>query len=181
MRTAIVAALAAISIVSIGAAANATKWAYAPPANGSTCPASSVFQPTLLRARTKGTAAWLTGAAVEGRETFDRGNARIIRRTKVSTSPKSESLQSSGRVEYGVAAMQRRAPYSKGRASHSEIFSNGFHIAILEPESPAVPLLPVHPTHNEFVCIHVHPISPPNPRIAQEPLIVQAPYVAQDG
>lgn len=50
MRTAILAVLAAISIVSIGAAANATQWAYAPPANGSTCPASSVFQPT-LRAR----------------------------------------------------------------------------------------------------------------------------------
>ena len=31
MRTAIVAVLAAISIVSIGAAANATQWAYAPP------------------------------------------------------------------------------------------------------------------------------------------------------
>ena len=116
-----------------------------------------------------------------GRETFDRGNARIIRRTSVSTSPKSESLQSSGRVEYGVAAMQRRAPPSKGRACHSEIFSNGFYITILEPESPAVPLLPVHPTHNEFMCIHVHPIGPPNPRIAKEPLIVQAPYVAQDG
>jgi hypothetical protein len=45
MRTAIVAVLAAISIVSIGATANATQWAYTRPANGSTCPAGSFFQP----------------------------------------------------------------------------------------------------------------------------------------
>src|SRR5437868_8547456 len=115
----------------------------------------------MLRALTNGPAAWLTGAAVERCETFDRGNALIIRRTRASTSPNSGSLQSSGRVEYGVAAMQRRAPHSKGRACYNEIFSNGFYITILEPESPAVPLLPVHPTNNEFVCIHVHPISPP--------------------
>ena len=44
MRTAIVAVLAAISIASVSAAANATQWAYAPPSNGS-CPAGSFYQP----------------------------------------------------------------------------------------------------------------------------------------
>src|SRR5882762_6522930 len=44
MRTGIVAVLAAISIASVSAAANATQWAYVPPSNGSTCPAGSFYQ-----------------------------------------------------------------------------------------------------------------------------------------